>query len=120
MPSKALGEMYTSMTPERPGHRWDSKLLLCIFLAESNNVSWYLTNHFLTNVTARHLLSLFLLEDACGNLVLKNFAFQTSHFPCFALKETDGEKPQGGKGNKTQNTKFQVLPSHLQKSTNGI
>lgn len=49
-----------------------------------------------------NLLSLSHLEDACGHLVFKNFAFQTSHFPCLCIKRNRWWKPQGGKANKIQ------------------
>lgn len=44
-----------------------------------------------------NLLSLSHLEDACGHLVFKNFAFQTSHLPCLCIQRNRWWKPQEGK-----------------------
>lgn len=72
-------------------------------LAGSISASRYLTSHFLTNVTKPQLaLSLSHLEDACGHLVFKNFAFQASHFPCLCIKRNRWWKPQLGGGKPTK------------------
>lgn len=54
-----------------------------------------------------NLLFLSHLEDACGHLVFKNFAFQTSRFPCLCIQRNRWWKPQGEKANKIQSPPFQ-------------
>lgn len=75
---------------------------------QSINASQYLTSHFLTNVTEPQLALSFSFRGCLWSSVfLKNFVFQTSHFPCLCIKRNRWCKPQGDKANQIQPPRFQ-------------
>lgn len=72
------------------------------------NASRHLTSHFLTNVTEPQLALSFSFRGCLWSSgFLKNFVFQTSHFPCLCIKRNRWCKPQGDKANKIQPPRFQ-------------